>query len=613
MKRIVLFLLLSNSLVFAQLPSLRFAWLSDTHVGGTTGAEDLRASIRDINRLGGLSFVIVSGDITEYGSLVQLTLAKQILDSLAIPYHLLPGNHDTKWSESGATDFPRLFGSDRFVFAEQGIRFIGMHEGPLMKMGDGHWAPQDVRWLDSVLTALIDPGQPVVFVTHYPIDDGIANWYVVLDRLKKVNTQVVLVGHGHSNRAYSFEGIRGVMGRSNLRSRDSVGGYTIVEVRSDSILFAQRNPGVRTQSPWTAVPRRTGRPAKEAASANRPDFSVNEKYPNVRTRWQSATGYTIASTPAVSDGLAIVGNASGTIYAFDLATGKERWTFHTTGAVYSTPDVSGGIAVVPSTDGCIYALRVTDGTLVWKFKTPRPIVASPRCANGIVYLGSSDGVFRALSVERGTLIWEHRGIAGFVETRPLVSKGRVIFGAWDTHLYALDAKTGSSVWTWTGDRPGALLSPAACWPVASNGSVFIVAPDRQMTAIDEATGRQQWRTGIHQVRESIGLSEDGSRVYVRTMQDSVLALAADSTGPRMLWGTHVGFGYDINSAMLAEKEGRVFYGTKNGLVIALDASTGRVLWEHRIDVALLNTPVPVSANRVLVTDSDGRVTMLETP
>jgi len=613
MKRIVLFLLLSNSLVFAQLPSLRFAWLSDTHVGGTTGAEDLRASIRDINRLGGLSFVIVSGDITEYGSLVQLTLAKQILDSLAIPYHLLPGNHDTKWSESGATDFPRLFGSDRFVFAEQGIRFIGMHEGPLMKMGDGHWAPQDVRWLDSVLTALIDPGQPVVFVTHYPIDDGIANWYVVLDRLKKVNTQVVLVGHGHSNRAYSFEGIRGVMGRSNLRSRDSVGGYTIVEVRSDSILFAQRNPGVRTQSPWTAVPRRTGRPAKEAASANRPDFSVNEKYPNVRTRWQSATGYTIASTPAVSDGLAIVGNASGTIHAFDLATGKERWTFHTTGAVYSTPDVSGGIAVVPSTDGCIYALRVTDGTLVWKFKTPRPIVASPRCANGIVYLGSSDGVFRALSVERGTLIWEHRGIAGFVETRPLVSKGRVIFGAWDTHLYALDAKTGSSVWTWTGDRPGALLSPAACWPVASNGSVFIVAPDRQMTAIDEATGRQQWRTGIHQVRESIGLSEDGSRVYVRTMQDSVLALAADSTGPRMLWGTHVGFGYDINSAMLAEKEGRVFYGTKNGLVIALDASTGRVLWEHRIDVALLNTPVPVSANRVLVTDSDGRVTMLETP
>ena len=613
MKRIVLFLLLSNSLVFAQLPSLRFAWLSDTHVGGTTGAEDLRASIRDINRLGGLSFVIVSGDITEYGSLVQLTLAKQILDSLAIPYHLLPGNHDTKWSESGATDFPRLFGSDRFVFAEQGIRFIGMHEGPLMKMGDGHWAPQDVRWLDSVLTALIDPGQPVVFVTHYPIDDEIANWYVVLDRLKKVNTQVVLVGHGHSNRAYSFEGIRGVMGRSNLRSRDSVGGYTIVEVRSDSILFAQRNPGVRTQSPWTAVPRRTGRPAKEAASANRPDFSVNEKYPNVRTRWQSATGYTIASTPAVSDGLAIVGNASGTIHAFDLATGKERWTFHTTGAVYSTPDVSGGIAVVPSTDGCIYALRVTDGTLVWKFKTPRPIVASPRCANGIVYLGSSDGVFRALSVERGTLIWEHRGIAGFVETRPLVSKGRVIFGAWDTHLYALDAKTGSSVWTWTGDRPGALLSPAACWPVASNGSVFIVAPDRQMTAIDEATGRQQWRTGIHQVRESIGLSEDGSRVYVRTMQDSVLALAADSTGPRMLWGTHVGFGYDINSAMLAEKEGRVFYGTKNGLVIALDASTGRVLWEHRIDVALLNTPVPVSANRVLVTDSDGRVTMLETP
>ena len=144
-------LLLLPWLLIAGDGPFRFAWLSDTHVGSITAEQDLRAAVRDINTLTGLSFVVLSGDVTEYGSREQLTLAKEILDDLKIPCHVLPGNHDTKWSESGATDFPRIWQQDRFVFEHGGYCFIGMHQGPLMKMGDGHWAPQDVRWLEETL------------------------------------------------------------------------------------------------------------------------------------------------------------------------------------------------------------------------------------------------------------------------------------------------------------------------------------------------------------------------------------------------------------------------------------------------------------------------------
>src|SRR6185369_13743475 len=141
--------------------TFRFAWLSDTHVGSPTGEEDLRSSVRDINSQTDLSFVVISGDVTEFGSREQLRLAKQILDDLKIPCHVVPGNHDTKWSESGATDFARLWKDDRFVFEFGGFRFIAMHEGPLMKMGDGHWAPEDVRWLEKTLKSMPDPNQPI--------------------------------------------------------------------------------------------------------------------------------------------------------------------------------------------------------------------------------------------------------------------------------------------------------------------------------------------------------------------------------------------------------------------------------------------------------------------
>jgi outer membrane protein assembly factor BamB len=131
-----------------------------------------------------------------------------------------------------------------------------------------------------------------------------------------------------------------------------------------------------------------------------------------------------------------------------------------------------------------------------------------------------------------------------------------------------------------------------------------------MTAIELATGLEVWRTDRWAVRESIGLSEDGKRVYVRTTQDVIAAISTAADKPEAVWETNAGFGSDINSAMLMEKDGVVFYGTKNGLLIALDAATGSVKWKHRVGVALLNTVTPLSGREVVVTDLDGRVSLI---
>jgi hypothetical protein len=42
-------------------------------------------------------------------------------------------------------------------------------------------------------------------------------------------------------------------------------------------------------------------------------FSVNSRYPKVRTLWTYETGYTIAGTPAIWKDMAIVGDASGKV------------------------------------------------------------------------------------------------------------------------------------------------------------------------------------------------------------------------------------------------------------------------------------------------------------
>jgi outer membrane protein assembly factor BamB/predicted MPP superfamily phosphohydrolase len=597
--------------LWAQGASFRFAFLSDTHVGSSTGEEDLRASVNDINAQSNLSFVVISGDITEYGSLEQLRLAKDILDGLKIPCHLIPGNHDTKWSESGATDFARLWPDDRFVFEAGGYCFIGMHEGPLMKMGDGHWSPQDVRWLETTLKGMKDPQQPVIFVTHYPIDNQIANWYVVLDLLKRYNTQAVLCGHGHGDHKLMFEGVPAVMGRSNLRAGHPEAGYNLVEISDGTMTLTRRMPSQPMSAAWHSIRLEKHDYAADPTKYPRPDFSINQSYPKVKSRWTHQTGSTIASTPALWQNLAIVGDASGSVYGLGLTSGKPAWTFKSKNAVYSTPTVSGDIVVFASTDGSIYALKAATGKRLWQSETSRPIVASPVIANGLVYIGSSEGKFRALDLTSGKSVWEFDRVSGFVETKPLLYEGKVIFGAWDQYLYALDQKTGKLAWRWKSDRRGTLLSPAAFWPVAANGKVFIVAPDRQMTAVNARTGEQLWRTGDYVVRESIGLSADQSRFYVRAMNDWFYAFSTAAAQPTLLWKLDAHFGYDINSAMLVEKDGVVFYGTKNGLLFALDAKTGAIRWQHKLGVGVMNTVLPLSATQVLATDFDGQVVLVE--
>jgi len=606
---LALLLLLLPRFLLAESAPFRFAWLSDTHVGSTTGEQDLRAAVRDLNSLTGLSFVVHSGDVTEYGSREQLRLAKEILDGIKIPCHIIPGNHDTKWSESGATDFPRIWKEDRFVFEQGGFCFIGLHQGPLMKMGDGHWAPQDVRWLAETLKKL-PKDQPIIFVTHYPIDDGIANWYVVLDLLKKYNTQVVLC-HGHANGDFVFEGVPGVESRANLRGDAPVGGFNLVEIKDGKLSVSEHDIGQQTKPPWHFVVLQQHDYAGDTNQYRRPDFSVNSRYPYVKALWTYNTGYTIASSPAIWKDLAIVGDASGAVYALSLKSGKVQWTFKTQNAVYSTPDVSGDLVVLASTDGSVYALRASSGKEVWRCATARPIVASPRIAESMVYLGSSEGNFRAIDLASGKPVWQFDGLAGFVETKPLVYDGKVIFGAWDGYLYALDAKTGKLAWKWKGDKPGTLLSPAACWPVAANGKVFIVAPDHKMTAIDAKTGGQIWRTGAYVVRESIGLSQDQTRFYVRAVNDFFYAFSTAASHPDKVWELNAGFSYDINSAMLVEKDGIVFYGTKNDLIFALDAKTGTIKWEHKLGAGVMNTVLPLSSTQVLTTDSDGKVALVQ--
>jgi len=610
MKRTVilaLFILLSIG-SFAQ--TFKYAFVTDTHVGSGTGEEDLRRTVVDINQQQDLDFVVITGDITEMGTNDELKLAKSILADLKKPYYIIPGNHDTGWSESGGVNFIKEFGYDKFMFDHKGYRFIACASGPYVRMSDGHIPRDATVWLEKTLKNT-SKSKPIIFLNHYPLDNSLDNWYEATDRLKKYNIQYAICGHGHNNHAYNFEGIQATMGRSNLRAKDSIGGYNIVTMTKDSVFFATKKPSQSILPVWRKMA--LGQFQENLSQKyERPTYSINNQYPTVKAAWTYHSDANVVNTPAYADNLVVFGNSLGLIEALQAKTGKKVWSYKTQGAIYSSPIIAQKQVIVGSGDGNIYALNLATGKLNWKKATQNAVLGSPVIHDNMILIGGSDHTFRALDIQSGKTIWEFNEVEGSIVDKPLIYQGKIIFGSWGRHLYALDIQSGKLLWKWNNGHGNRMFSPAMCTPVATKGVVYIAAPDRYLTAIDANNGNTLWRNKEATVRESIGLSADSLTVYGKTMQDEIVGYKTQATDPGVAWRLNVGFGYEHIPSMLIEKDGLVFFGTKNGTVYAIDPINQKTIWGHKIDNSMVNTVNVIDGKNLLLSTMDGKISWLST-
>jgi outer membrane protein assembly factor BamB len=398
------------------------------------------------------------------------------------------------------------------------------------------------------------------------------------------------------------------MGRSNLRAKAETGGYNLVDVRTDSIIFTEKTTGQKKLKTWHRVA--VKKHVYDTVKLVRPDFSINNKYPGVKANWVYSSDANVISTPAVLKNLVVFGNSKGVIEAVDINSGKKKWNFSTKGAIYSSPATHNNNIIFGSGDGNVYCIN-EKGKQVWKLTTPAAVLGSPIIENGIVYIGGSADKFVAIDAKTGREIWSFNQLNGPVVSTPLISGNNIIFGAWDTNLYCLNKADGTLLWKWNNGSPIANYSPASCIPVAHKGVVYVVAPDRYITALDEATGTALWRSNEAMVRESIGISKDGSFVYAKTMNDEVVAYKTSREKQPVAWKVNCNYGYDHVPSMLIEDGPQVFFGTKNGVVYSLDIQSKEVAWAYKIDNSMVNTVNVLGKNKLIASTMDGKVALIQ--
>jgi outer membrane protein assembly factor BamB len=610
---IICLLLVTNNILISGQQSVTFALLTDLHVNpGSASDTSLKFLVDEINRTD-VDFTVVTGDLSNEGSDAELNAVKKSLDKLIKPCYVLPGNHETNWSESAGTTFNKLWGNDRFMFKLKGFLFVGFNTGPFMKMGDGNVKQEDLQWIKNQLIKQKSEKDILISFSHYPLNEGLDNWIQTTGILRSFGCRIDFCGHGHQIAILNFNGIIGIMGRSMLMGNSRLPGYNIVSLRNDSVLLFNKSLSGKMDKPVIRLNYLKPDTLEKLPISPVQDFSVNEVYKKriEITEW-SDTASIFTGPCLVNDSILVYGNSLGIIKAISTHANKNLWYKQFGGPVYSTPVISKKALIVGTVEGNIIGIDPLSGRLLWEVKTARPVMAEGIVEDEYVYIGGGDGSFYKIETGTGNIVWKFSGVKGLIQGRASVSGPYVVFGAWDRYIYCLNKASGSLIWKWSNGKPQALYSPGNIVPVCSGEKVFIVAPDRYMTAISIGTGKEIWRTGKHQVRESMGASTDGSMIYAKLMNDTIIAVSAKTNIANTSWSLNAGFGYEHNPCPILATKDIVVASTRNGLVVGIDPAGKDILWKYKAGTSSVNKVIVDSHQTLWMTLTEGKIIGIKT-
>ena len=226
----------------------------------------------------------------------------------------------------------------------------------------------------------------------------------------------------------------------------------------------------------------------------------------------------------------LAGDSVGNLYAVHSASGQAAWIYNGTNSIVGRPTVAGNKVIFAQADGTITCLSLKNGDVAWQYVPPEESYAAETVVDGAA-----------------------------------VGDGKVFFVKGDGKLYAISAVNGRALWTYNSELE---LRSA---PAFASGLVLLGEQRGVFSAISPANGKRLWGGGAGGAINTP--ATDGANVYFSSWDGSVQSVRIKGVVPQ--WKSDVG---DPITTAPFIGGGKVFVGTANGKVAALDSRSGSVLW-----------------------------------
>jgi alcohol dehydrogenase (cytochrome c) len=266
-------------------------------------------------------------------------------------------------------------------------------------------------------------------------------------------------------------------------------------------------------------------------------------------------------------------------------------TTRTDGAYAATPVIVNGMVYLQDLESNVYAISLATGKVLWRhdYDSPNGGPDGVNVAGRVVYAATAKSAV-ALDAATGVQLWsrtlirnDHEGIAMapgynhgtvYVSTVPANVTGQYLPGGKGI-LWALNARTGVPEWSWN-QVQNLWANPG----VNSGGGLWYTPSFDAQGNIYMGTANPGPLFGTKTY--PLGSSRPGPDLYT----DSVVKL---SPAGKLLWyyqlTPHDLYDWDLqNPPVLSTANGRqvVIDGGKAGIIVELDAQTGKLLWQRPV-------------------------------
>ena len=617
------------------------AQITDTHVraepfyrpqGAWLGPETGPALTRDLRQLereARPDLIVCTGDLTDWGTMAELTLFRDSIAPIRTPTYPVYGGHDGT-EELGAQ------GGDRTGYDQVGgtscVRNYQTVLGPVyysfdwgnrhlvvFSKEDSYFTPEDSqrkdRWLHHDLAVQPDARETVVFMHTPPSTE-------FLDQLGPYNVTLVLYGHTHCSKVFTYGSITAAAPTPMCFGGYDTGprGYMLVKFTEAGFELetAPQAPRPHTTAHATHLPLGDGEGA-------------------LRLRWERALPGPTHRAELVRRGGDLIASVSDDssrgqagIYGLTADTGEERWRIVADASVKNSVALDEtGLGAAVSVAGQVYGFDASSGEVVWRQRLPRHperwIYTRPALAEGAVYSGAKAG-YGAYDLETGEQLWysvltrdsnfgDPVGEGWGSYPSPQVYGDLLILLLNGHSLTALDRGNGTTVWEQPLDVTHYYAAPALAGELLVSGGSF-----EHLAALRAETGEVAWHEPVLDAQYPTNLLVEGRRLYMSTNQGSVRCLDLESR--RVYWDFQCGDDLlDMNPfrrgvrTVLARpvryKHMLVVCGV-DGVLYLLDAETGSL-------IARTQFPAPITAAPVILDDGlcvatwDGRLYRFEDP
>ncbi|WP_240722221.1 PQQ-binding-like beta-propeller repeat protein [Poseidonocella sp. HB161398] len=210
-------------------------------------------------------------------------------------------------------------------------------------------------------------------------------------------------------------------------------------------------------------------------------------------------GVVVGGGLAVEGGTLLVTTGYGRLHALAAATGAEAWVQDFGAATTAAPMVHDGLVYVTSRDGMGSAVELSNGRILWQIEgsaAPASVVGSgvPALSGNSVIFPFGGGELVSVLRQAGITLWSGSvagsrtgrayGAFGEVPNSPVVAGDTVFVATEAGRLAALDAASGSRLWTSLEGATGSV--------VASGGALFLVSDENRLLRIDASDGSTVW-------------------------------------------------------------------------------------------------------------------------